>query len=1116
MGILEALWSIIVSIHLMAWEGIFALPMLGLLMFLYLIFIDVMIALSPFILFSDFFQKKIEAIKDALSRLRERAEAKQLRRNAMGRLREVDELMPRMEECLRTQAKLLDIGNREYLMKRTWDGLLDSVRDIKDILRAFPDDVLAKHRQIDTIRLFMDRCGDAGIVDERNAAFKEYELAACDTILSDIDSKSLDAQQRDAVVTDEYSNLIIAGAGSGKTLTVVGKIKYLVERKGVRPEDILVTSFTRKSVLELAERIERAGIEGVSCRNFHQIGLERLGKVGVAEDWELKRCILDYLKKGILSHPDQMSAYIEFYGCYRHLPKAHEDYGSEGDRIKGLKAEDLTTLKGQLAIAGNHLETFQGERVKSVEELMIANFLFLHGVAYEYERNYSGDYGTEGRAYQPDFYLPEYDIWLEHFGVNECERCPQWPPIEEKKYIEGMQWKREVHKANGTRFIESYSWWNRGNELLDRLQELLEENGVELAADEEMLAGIYAGIGEDDRYLKSIGSLVETFLSLVKANDLEMGEVEERGQDAYRSDRYMRHRFELFIRFASPIMARYQQMLEEKDKVDFDDMINKAAALIAREGMPESYSHIIVDEYQDISKSRFGLIEAIREACDAKLMCVGDDWQSIYRFAGSDVSLFTDFGGYVGHHETMRIEQTYRNSQELVNIASAFVERNPFQIHKDMRSDEHTEMPVVIAMGHDMAEGLETALDDILYTTKGTGTVLVLGRHNFDIETAYPGFKNRETFEQGNMVLKRDRKSRDVALTYRGFDEITFMSVHRAKGLEADNVVVLNLVNRMYGFPNRVEDDPILHILLSDAENYPFAEERRLFYVAITRARCSAYLVSATPDAGSDPSPFIDEIMSYRSSHIGIFEIEGVDLRDPVLCPRCGTGRLVTRRDPRSGKSFLGCTNYPYCEKSYDHIEILEDRLRCPSCGGWMVRRERSFDGKPFFGCSNWPNCSATYDINEASQSASPGNSDDAAELDESFDAPMGFDEKNSSSLLSSIGMTMTEAAKMDLSVGDAILHERFGLGRITRIDEDILYVDFSNSRYRTKKLLRNHAPIMRASTRYSMGDMVIHIRFGKGVVERVDRDAVFVRFERDGQTKKLLVDYAPMSKIGC
>ncbi len=870
----------------------------------------------------------------------------------------MDTLLPLIKKALAYQDKLLALDSG-YLMKKDWDAALAESREFYEQITAIPDKVINRHPQAHVIRRFCENHRNPNIRTQRNEQYKAKELAESKAIFDDIDGKSLDDQQRDAIVTDEYNNLIIAGAGSGKTLTIVGKIKYLVEHKGVSPEDILATSFTRKSVEELRERIKKAGMGNVQCRTFHSIGLSQLPDMGVANENELKKCVLAYLQTGIKSSASQMSAFLEFYGCFRHIPKEYQAYRSDGERFESLKAMDLRTIKGLLET--RELDTIQGERVKSLEELAIANFLFLHGIEYEYEKNYTGSYESEAnkRLYQPDFYLPEYDIWLEHFGINENGRAPQYSLIEEQQYLESMEWKRSIHAKNNTRLIESYSYWNKNDELWDKLEQLLANNGVVVEQDEERMSELYTRLNSDDRFLKGITNLISTFLSLAKANNVSMAEVIERARVEYAKNSYLLHRFRLFISFTAPIMEAYTQLLRDKKQIDFDDMINTAAAKISERGINERFKYIIVDEYQDISKSRFGLIKAIREQCDAKLICVGDDWQAIYRFAGSDVSLFTNFEQHVGYHETLKIECTYRNSQELVDIASAFIEKNNSQIPKTMHSDKHENLPVVIYLKQDMAEAFESALHRILANRKNyDGRVLVLGRHNFDIVSLYPGLEGNE-----HISFRENRKTGDVRIIFDGYDDITYMSVHRAKGLEASDVIVLNLVNDMYGFPNRLEDDPILQLLLDDKENYEFAEERRLFYVALTRTKNQVYLISRDTESGPGPSPFVEELKQNDKGYVGLVSTN--DARNPTLCPRCKTGRLVVRKNTETGKSFLGCTNYPFCEKSYDQTEILEDKLKCPVCGGWMVRRRRGADGMPFFGCSNYPRCAESYDATE-------------------------------------------------------------------------------------------------------------------------------------------------------
>ncbi|NHM15996.1 AAA family ATPase [Eggerthellaceae bacterium zg-887] len=879
----------------------------------------------------------------------------------------LDSVATRLQEAIEEQNRLLDADC--YLMKKDWDSLVESHKSLYREVMAISKNERDACGLGQLIEAFVSRQANKTIREERNNQFKKRELMRCNVMFSEIDGKSLDAQQRDAIVTDEYNNLIIAGAGSGKTLTVVGKVKYLVQRRGINPGEILVTSFTQKSVNELQERLEKAGLAGVNCRTSHSLGLRQLSGIGVANENELSNCVREYLREGIHEHPEQMRAYLEFYGYCQYILKPYSEYGDAGTRYEEYRASDLETIKSKLGAirrerAEVSLDTRKGERVKSFEELMIANYLCAHGIRYEYEKVYTGEYEARSRAYQPDFYLVDYDIWLEHFGIDENGRLP-WikNPIREKEYIDSIAWKRNVHKDNGTVLIESYSYWNKDQNLLNKLETLLKEYGVMVDADDEYIADIYRELSADDKYLRSITKLVTTFLSLARANNITMDEVWEKGRTAYSDDGYMWRRFELFMTFVEPVMPKYIERLKTARKTDFDGMINLATEKIKHMGTSENFKYIIVDEYQDISRSRFDLIKAIREANDAKLICVGDDWQAIYRFAGSDVSLFTHFDDYVGYSEHLKIERTYRNSQELVDIASEFIEKNPSQIQKELTSVKHCAAPVVIKQINDAQRGFKHALEEIINAVEDyQGSIYVLGRHNMDLEKLFPKLEG-----DNDISFCREAGTKDVRINFKGYDNIQFMTVHRAKGLEADDVVVLNLLNDIYGFPNRVEDDPILQILLGVEEKYAFAEERRLFYVALTRTRNTVQLISSDSGSRKAPSPFINELKAGKhADHILITVLENApDEWNPLYCPSCGSGRLTVRTNHATGKQFLGCSNYPFCGVTYDDIEIINDRVKCPSCGDWMVRRKRDSDGKPFFGCSNFPKCRSCVDCND-------------------------------------------------------------------------------------------------------------------------------------------------------
>ena len=321
-------------------------------------------------------------------------------------------------------------------------------------------------------------------IHQYNTSYVKSQKEKLQLYFNDIEGKSLDDQQRTAVITDEYSNLIIAGAGSGKTLTILGKVKYLIEQKKIKPEDILLLSFTKKTVEELNERLQKMGLS-TRATTFHKLGYEIIIKQQnnvpvVTNENTLPKVIKTYLEQEIFENEAALKAFIEYVACYMNIPEGHESFESLGEKLDTEKGIDFQTLKDKCEpeplnkVAKATLDTMQGEKVKSVEELTIANFLYLNGIEYEYEKQYP----FVNEVYRPDFYLTDYDIYLEHFGVDE-NNCAKWlTPFQEKEYVEGMEWKREIHKTHNTKLLETYSYYNRNNVLLEKLKEMLVNENV--------------------------------------------------------------------------------------------------------------------------------------------------------------------------------------------------------------------------------------------------------------------------------------------------------------------------------------------------------------------------------------------------------------------------------------------------------------------------------------------------------------------------------------------------------------------------------------------------------------------------------------------------------------
>lgn len=823
--------------------------------------------------------------------------------------------------------KYADVG-RYFKHKSNYYGKEEKVKNFNHIFGSFDEYVIEYNKnyiisQKESLSLFFDN----------------------------IEGKKLDDQQRTAIITDEYSNLIIAGAGSGKTLTILGKIKYLIEEKKVRSENILLLSFTTKTVDELNERIKFIGID-TRATTFHKLGYDIIKKhlhfvPALTNENTLYKVVKDYLEQEIFDNAEALEAYILYVACYMNIPQEFNRYNSLGEKIDTEKGVDFETLKSKCdselcKVTKASLDTIQGEKVKSVEELTIANFLYINSIEYEYEKPYP--HGNT--MYRPDFYLKDYDIYLEHFGVDENNRAKWLTPFNEQKYIEGMLLKRETHKKYNTKLIETYSYYNRDHVLLDKLRENLKIENVSFKPRDTK--SIYTKVALSDKdFGKEITNLIITFINLSKSLKLNIAEIKKMfsKRDKVEND-FMLERQSIFLKFAIPILNKYENILKDRNEIDFNDMINQATDILSKVKPIYAYKHIIIDEYQDISFSRFNLIKQIRALSGARLICVGDDWQSIYRFAGSDISLFSNFGKYVGKFEKLMIEQTYRNSQSLIDISSRYIQKNPKQIAKRPISKKESIGNPIKFVHYSTENAQDVLIGQIkrIIHKNGNKPILVLGRHSFDIND----FINVTP----NSKIKYYQRNDKLEVT--GFEEteIKYITVHKSKGLEADNVIVLNLKNHLLGFPNKMTDDPMLSLLLSDSEEYRFAEERRLFYVALTRTKNEVVLL--TP---SDASLFAEEIAT-DSEYLLTSSSEQAKKK----CPYCKTGHLVIRNNSVNQNQFLGCSHYPSCNQTYSSIEIFEKTILCPGCqSGFMTKKSGQYG--TFLGCTNYPRCKKTINL---------------------------------------------------------------------------------------------------------------------------------------------------------
>lgn len=851
-------------------------------------------------------------------------------------------------------------------MLRELDAMLErlpftytSVRDYKQ-MESFCDEILTFVHHIyipklhplykKTLTVEEEKARLKERINKTNEEFIASEIKRCDVLLSDIHGKKLDYQQCRVVVTDADRNLVIAGAGSGKTLTIEAKVKYLCEEKGITPQEILLISYTKESAKELSDRISNLLNVPVRAVTFHKLGLDIISwrannKPHVHERF-LEEFVRSYFENNIINKPTFASILLEYFAYYFHVPADLEKFGSLGAAYEYEKGRDRETIRGKiasLAASGDPLTSFKGEKLKSLQEVSIANFLFLHGVDYRYEMPYEFvEKDPFHKPYRPDFYLPDYKIYIEHFGINKEGHAPWLTDVEERKYIDGIRWKREIHKKYGTSLIETYSFYSSEGCLFEKLEMKLKKHGVSFQVPDfnAVFNAIYPSISK--KYFPDFIDLCCTFITLFDSAGCSAHALDEFILESRQlSSPFMARRTALFCSIIKPILQDYKNALIDQNAVDFSDMINKATRIIMETKYnPFPYKWIIVDEYQDISVARYKLIRALLDKTEAKLLCVGDDWQSIFRFAGSDISLFTRFEDFFGETEIMKIEKTYRNSQQLIDIAGSFVMKNPSQITKKLHSDKEISNPIVIkCYSTDPTKVFLESIRDIITNYGDKTSILVLGRIKRDL---YAIESDRvQVFPDSGRIILRDYPN----------VKISFNTVHAAKGREADNVILLNFKNNIYGFPNKIVDDPLLDLVLTQGEDFLYAEERRLFYVALTRTKNRIYILMDR----NYPSEFFREFE--RSEAVFVSAPDEVTYRR-FACPLCKTGDLRLRNG-RTGR-FVGCSNFPQCNYTLGEYSAILDPQICPVCQGLMVKKENKYG--IYYQCTNMNYCGFTKD----------------------------------------------------------------------------------------------------------------------------------------------------------
>jgi DNA helicase-4 len=719
-------------------------------------------------------------------------------------------------------------------------------------------------------------------IKKHNDSFLVRQRKARKDFFDTVEKNPLTNEQVDACICMDDNVMVVAAAGSGKTSTMIAKAGYVIREGLAGPDEILMLAFNSAAAKELGERVTKRlagipGIESISAQTFHAFGLTVIG----AATGQKPR-LAPWVDKGeegkvmaeIANHLIATDgAFARDWGMFRtiYAKEMRSDGKSDPDGYKNGR-RGLTTASGDV--------------VKSDEERRIADWLFFCGIKFEYERAYEHETADEQHSsYHPDFYYPDHGLYHEHFAIDR-EGHSHFGSA----YEEGVAWKRALHKKHGTELFETASHEMRltteaGRPSIElallRLEDEFAKRGQILAFDANREMKGFQPTSD-----QALVKLIKTFQRHVKNNGLTQA-------DLYAKIETMsgdKARLHLFVSIYERLNAVWDQKLREGNYIDFEDMLIQAAEHIEQGRYTSPFKVVLADEFQDSSRARVRMLKALTsgQRPGTHLCVVGDDWQGINRFAGSDIAVMTEFERQFDSATRLILGTTFRCPKRICEVSSNFVQRNPAQIRKQVRTTNTIEINPIRIFGFKEMEASQAhieselgALHDASADHQRAVSVLFLGRYRDD---------------QPYLLQQWQRRFGDRL-------DISYRTIHASKGLEAEHVFLLNVVGGNRGFPSQIEDDAVLQIAMPSPDDYRFAEERRLFYVALTRASKDIRIYTSL----GKPSIFVNEVQTQEN-----VAVEAIGGEATVPCPKCNQGTLKLRKGKHG--PFLGCSSFPKCD----------------------------------------------------------------------------------------------------------------------------------------------------------------------------------------------------------
>lgn len=706
------------------------------------------------------------------------------------------------------------------------------------------------------------------------------------------DLSSLNERQREAVISGEKRLLVLAGAGSGKTKTLLQKLVYLIEEKSVSPSSILAITFAKNAANEMIDRLimtadhsrtfqktisdknippsfkdqERRNyskrfkwIENLTVRTFHSFCYMVLRNYGVNEFDNKFRIIGDEKR----DEDDEFSKYVAPETAFEVFHKLLIELCEDTDYLLNLKRYILDYIVDKLHVEkfrknlpkdGKYFTTLNGIKVRSKSEQYIADWLYRHNLQFEYEPLLN----IKDFEFNPDFHIPAANVYLEH--------------VSNKSYA--MRNKEEQFEKGGLLLVKTYEQMTKDSALFNHTLDMIIKSRVAKSAYSNKPITYREEFNNYHEDVKDFVLMVMRITDMIKVESLDLSEIARKGsQDQHE-------RVRNFYRLALPLVLKYKEYCVNKSYLDFNDMISRTISLFKNypdilEKFRSKYRYILVDEFQDVNNLQVELIKMLLTD-DTQLFCVGDDWQSIYGFRGSNVSYIIEFEKHFANSSVIKLNLNYRSTENIVDASNEVIKRNKFKVEKEIKASKKSEHKIVVYAGNEPEENLN-------FCTQRVRELLAEGLTPDDILFLY---------RRSNMYKPYFFRFKNENL------KVQAKTIHAAKGLEAKVVFIIGLTEGYGGFPDIWLEDRIFQIIKKANHDQLLEEERRLFYVAITRAKDKLFLIT---EKGNESS-FLKEIpesFTVKTTTVLAPVVEKVlscencfsqlDSKLYAFCPYCGS-----------------------------------------------------------------------------------------------------------------------------------------------------------------------------------------------------------------------------------